>query len=65
MKVWIDILSGDEMTSDSYPYTETFDGACLEVKSKLTTKNANDDFGIGGKTIRVQYPYLRAKVMVK
>ena len=49
MKVWIDILSGDEMVSDSYPYEETFDGACLEVKSRLLTKNANDDFGIGGK----------------
>jgi hypothetical protein len=49
MKVWKDILSGDEMVSDSYPHTETFEGACLEVKSKLVTKNANDDFGIGGK----------------
>jgi hypothetical protein len=49
MKVWIDILSGDEMVSDSYPYTEAFDGACLEVKSRLISKNANEDFGIGGK----------------
>jgi Translationally controlled tumour protein len=49
MKVWIDIMSGDEMVSDSYPYSESFEGACLEVKSKLLTKNANEDFGIGGK----------------
>ena len=49
MKVWLDIFSGDEMVSDSYPFTESFDGACLEVKSKLLTKNANDDFGIGGE----------------
>ena len=45
MKVWLDILSGDEMTSDSYPHETTFDGACLEVKSKLVTKK-NEDFGI-------------------
>jgi hypothetical protein len=48
MKVWKDILSGDEMVSDSYPHTELFDGACLEVKSRLLTKKANEDFGIGG-----------------
>ena len=46
MKVWMDILSGDEMVSDSYPYSTSFDDACLEVKSKLITKNANDNFGI-------------------
>lgn len=49
MKVWKDILSGDEMVSDSYPHTETFDGACLEVKSRLITKKANEDYGIPGK----------------
>lgn len=46
MKVWLDIISGDEMTSDSYPFISTFDDACLEVKSKLLTKKANEDFGI-------------------
>lgn len=48
MKVWKDILSGDEMVSDSYAYTTSFDDACLEVKSRLVTKNKNEDFGIGG-----------------
>lgn len=49
MKVWKDILSGDEFVSDSYPFVELFDGACLEVKSRLITKKENEDFGIGGK----------------
>ncbi len=51
MKVWKDIMSGDEMTSDSYPHEVTFDGACLEVKSKLLTKKKNEDFGIAGNSI--------------
>ena len=49
MKVWKDILSGDEMVSDSYPQTLTFEDACLEVRSRLLTKKANEDFGIAGK----------------
>ena len=40
MKVWIDIISGDEMISDSYPHTEVFNGAGLEVKARYTTKGA-------------------------
>lgn len=48
MKVWMDIISGDEMVSDSYPQTSIFEDACLEVKSRLITKKANDDFGIPG-----------------
>lgn len=52
MKVWKDILSGDEMVSDSYPYTTSFDGACLEVKSKLTTKQEGD-YGISSIYISV------------
>jgi hypothetical protein len=51
MKVWKDIISGDEMVSDSYPQVETFDGACIEVKSRLLTKKANEDFGISGKSL--------------
>jgi hypothetical protein len=50
MKIWKDIISGDEMVSDSYPSSELFDGACLEVKSRLLTKKANEDFGIVGNT---------------
>jgi hypothetical protein len=46
MKVWIDIMSGDEMCSDSYEQKFLFDGACLEAKSKLITKKANEDYGV-------------------
>ena len=46
----MDIISGDEMVSDSYPYVLTFDDACLEVKSRLVTKNA-EDFGIECKFV--------------
>lgn len=46
MRVWKDILSGDEMASDSYPHQMIMDGACLEVKSRLLTKKANEDFGV-------------------
>ena len=45
MKVWKDILNGNEIVSDSYKHEVTFDGACLEVRSKLVTKGA-EDFGI-------------------
>jgi hypothetical protein len=53
MKVWKDILSGDEMVSDSYPHTVVFDGAGLEVKSRLISKKANEDFGISGKHLHL------------
>lgn len=46
MRVWKDIISGDEMVSDSYPYSEKYDGACLEVKAKFVTKKDNEDFGL-------------------
>ena len=45
MKVWTDLFSGDEMVSDSYPHKITYEEACLEVKSRLVTKGA-EDFGI-------------------
>ncbi|CDW75000.1 UNKNOWN [Stylonychia lemnae] len=47
MRVYKDIISGDEMVSDSYPNVLLFEDACLEVKSRLISKNANDDYGIG------------------
>lgn len=50
MRVWKDLLSGDEMTSDSYPYTEIHDGVILEVKSKFVTKKLNEDFGVSANT---------------
>jgi hypothetical protein len=49
MKVWKDIISGDEMVSDSYPHTLTYEDAILEVKSRLVSKNKNDNFGIACK----------------
>ena len=49
MKVWKDILSGDEMVSDSYPMSTEFEDAALVVKSKLLSKKKNEDFGIAGK----------------
>jgi hypothetical protein len=61
MKVWIDLISGDEMVSDSYPHTEVYDGAGLEVRAKYTTKGSdfiaiasddvNEDDGASGETV--------------
>ncbi len=42
MKVWKDILSGDEMVSDSYKYEEIMDGHCLTVQGKLITKRSDN-----------------------
>ena len=50
MRVWKDIISGDEMVSDSYPYEEIFDGAGLEVKASFVTKKNNEDFGVSANT---------------
>jgi hypothetical protein len=46
MRVWKDVLSGDEMISDSYPQKLVFEDAALEVKSRLVTKKKNEDFGV-------------------
>ena len=45
MKVWKDLISGDEMVSDSYPHVELFDGACLEVKARYA-KKGNEQIAI-------------------
>lgn len=50
MRVWKDIISGDEMCSDSYPFEEIFDGAGLEVKARFITKKENEDFGLKANT---------------
>lgn len=50
MRVWKDIISGDEMVSDSFDYTEIFDGAGLEVKARFVTKKENEDFGLKANT---------------
>jgi hypothetical protein len=49
MRVFKDIISGDEMVSDSYPNVLVFEDAALEVKSRLVSKKANEDYGIGCK----------------
>ena len=49
MRVFKDVISGDEMVSDSYPNNLIFEDACLEVKSRLISKKANEDFGISCK----------------
>lgn len=41
MKVFKDIISGDEFASDSYPHTVTYNGACLEVKARYTKKGSD------------------------
>jgi hypothetical protein len=48
MKVYKDIISGDEMVSDSYPQSIDYEDAILVVKSRLVTKG-QEDFGIAGK----------------
>ena len=45
MKVYIDVISGDEMISDSYPQTQQYEDAVLVVKSRLVTKG-QEDYGI-------------------
>ena len=59
MKVWKDILSGDEMVSDSYPHKLTFEDACLEVKSRLLTKKANEDFGVSNNGMILGFSFFR------
>ena len=49
MKIWKDLFSGDEMVSDSYPFSTEFEDTALVVKSKLLTRKKNEDFGIEGK----------------
>ena len=60
MRVWIDVFSGDEMVSDSYPYQMLYQDACLEVKAKFQTKGSDfvaiaaddePDMETGGETI--------------
>jgi hypothetical protein len=38
MKVWIDLISGDEMVSDSYKHVLCFGDAGLEVRASYKTK---------------------------
>ncbi len=45
MKLWKDVLSGDEMVSDSYPHEVAMNDCCLKVYSRFVTKGG-EDFGI-------------------
>lgn len=38
------------MVSDSFAYTEVYDGAGLEVKARFVTKKENEDFGLKANT---------------
>ena len=50
MKVYYDIISGDEMISDSYKITPVFDGVGAEVPSRLVNKDtAEVDIGRGNQ----------------
>ena len=40
MKVYKDLISGDEFFSDSFPHEFIFDEACIEAKAKYVTKGA-------------------------
>ena len=42
VKVYIDVITGDEMVSDAYPTKEIFDGAGLEVQARYITKGQED-----------------------
>jgi hypothetical protein len=41
MRVFIDIISGDEFCSDSYPHQFTYEDACLEVKARYQKKGSD------------------------
>jgi hypothetical protein len=46
MRVWKDIISGDEMLSDSFPMKLIYDDAAIEAKARFVTKKENEDCGI-------------------
>jgi len=48
MKIFRDLLSGDELVTDAFSVKETFNGTVLEVEAKYITLNAENDFNIGG-----------------
>lgn len=41
MKVFKDLISGDELCSDSYPHQLIYDDACLEVKARYVKKGSD------------------------
>ena len=61
MKVFTDLISGDEFFSDSFPHQLTMNDACIEAKAKYVTKGKEtvmiatdeeeEDDGQGGETV--------------
>eukprot|EP01004_Peranema_trichophorum_P009614 NODE_8361_length_685_cov_89.578292_g7739_i0.p1 GENE.NODE_8361_length_685_cov_89.578292_g7739_i0~~NODE_8361_length_685_cov_89.578292_g7739_i0.p1 ORF type:complete len:171 (-),score=35.65 NODE_8361_length_685_cov_89.578292_g7739_i0:118-630(-) len=47
MRIFRDIVSGDELFSDSLPMKEIQDGAVFEVQAKYITISTENDFDIG------------------
>merc|ERR1719424_1274880 len=41
VRVYKCVVSGDEFISDSYPSTEIYDKACLEVKGRMVSKGSD------------------------
>ena len=41
VKVYSDLVSGDEMISDSYPHTITNENTTMEVRAKYTKKGSD------------------------
>ena len=52
MKVWKDIISGDEMLSDSFPmvFPDEFNGEIIKAQAKFITKKENESYGISANT---------------
>ena len=42
MRVFKDLISGDEFFSDSFPHEVKFEDACIEAKAKYVTKGSNN-----------------------
>jgi len=63
MRVFKDLISGDEMFSDSYPHTLIYDEAIIEAKARYTKKGSdfvaiasddvNDDEGEGETVVDI------------
>ena len=50
MKVFKDVISGDELCSDSYPHQLIFNDACLEVKARYV-KKGNENIAIASDDV--------------
>jgi len=48
MLIYKDIVSGDEVLSDTFRITEDYDGTVLKVEAKFVALKSENDFNIGG-----------------